>query len=99
MFERFLENLGLKCLLTEKPVQLANLVLQGSVIRRRHNLFATAGCGQAALCHQAAPGELLVRGNAMAGEPPSSPSYPARRSPRPSEPSPMPSSAADAEPT
>ena len=30
MFERFLENLGLKCLLAEQPVKLANLVLQGT---------------------------------------------------------------------
>ena len=29
-------------------MQLANLVLQGPVIRRRHNLFATARRGQAA---------------------------------------------------
>ena len=54
MFERFLENLGLKCLLAEQPVKLANLVLQGSVIRGRHNLFAAAGCGQTALRHQPA---------------------------------------------
>ena len=65
MLKRFLEDLGLKCLLAEQPVKLANLVLQGSVIRRWHDLFATAGSGQTALCHQAAPGEQLVRGNAM----------------------------------
>src|ERR1700684_966141 len=47
----FLGDLGLKCLLAEQPVQLANLVVQGSVIRRRHDLFATAGGGQTALCH------------------------------------------------
>ena len=35
------------------------------VIRRRHDLFATAGGGQTTLCRQAAPGEQLVRGNAM----------------------------------
>ena len=46
-------------------MKLANLVLQDSVIRRRHDLFATAGGGQTTLRHQAAPGEQLVRGNAM----------------------------------
>ena len=51
MLKRFLEDLGLKCLLAEQPVQLANLVVQGPVIRRRHDLFATAGGGQTALCH------------------------------------------------
>ncbi len=34
MFERFLDNLGFQCLLAEQTVKLANLVLQGSVIRR-----------------------------------------------------------------
>jgi len=44
-----------------QPVKLANLVLQGSVIRRRHDLLATAGCSQTALRHQAALREQLVR--------------------------------------
>ena len=65
MFERFLENLGFQCLLAEQTVKLANLVLQGSVIRRRRNFFATARRSQTALRHQAAPREQLVRSNAM----------------------------------
>ena len=55
VFERFLENLGFQCLLAEQTVKLANVVLQGSVIRRRHNFFATARRSQTALRHQAAP--------------------------------------------
>ena len=46
MLKRLLEDLGLKCLLAEQPVRLANLVVQGTVIRRRHDLFANAGGGQ-----------------------------------------------------
>ena len=65
MLERFLEKLGLQCLLAEQPVKLANLALQGSIVRCRHHLFAAARGGQTALRHQAAPREQLVRGNAM----------------------------------
>ena len=64
-----------------------HLVLQRPIIRRRHNLLATAGRSQAAFRHQSAPREQLVQPR-RAGEPPSPPSSLARRSPRPSEPSP-----------
>ena len=53
MLERFLEKLGLQCLLAEQPVKLANLALQGSIVRCRHDLFAAARGGQTALRHQA----------------------------------------------
>ena len=43
MFERLLEDLGFQRLLAEQSLQLAYLALQGSMIRRRHNLFAAAG--------------------------------------------------------
>src|SRR6266487_2279281 len=38
-----LEDLGFQRLLAEQSLQLAHLALQGSVIRRRHDLFAAAG--------------------------------------------------------
>jgi hypothetical protein len=41
-YEDFLEN---PWPLAAQPVKLARPVLQGSVTRRRHDLFATAGCG------------------------------------------------------
>src|SRR5262245_27284795 len=65
VFERLLEDLGFQRLLAEQPLQLAHLALQGSVIRRRHDLFAAAGGRQRPLGHQPAPREELVRGNAM----------------------------------
>ena len=43
----------------------SNLVLQSPIIRSWHDLFPTAGRGQAALRHQPTPGEQLVRGDAM----------------------------------
>src|SRR5262245_29628767 len=46
-------------------MKFANLVLQSPIIRSRHDLFPTAGRGQAALRHQPTPGEQLVRGDAM----------------------------------
>jgi hypothetical protein len=46
-------------------MKLTNLALQGSVVRRRHDLFATARSGQTALRHQTAPSEQLVQSNAM----------------------------------
>jgi hypothetical protein len=65
VFERLLEDLGFQRLLAEQSLQLAHLALQGSVIRRRHDLFAAAGGRQRPLGHQPAPREELVRGNAM----------------------------------
>ena len=65
MFERLLEDLGFQRLLAEHPLQLAHLALQGPIIRGRHDLFAAAGSRQRPLHHQPAPGEELVRGNAM----------------------------------
>src|SRR6266480_4548812 len=62
---RVLEDLGFQRLLAEQSLQLAHLALQGSVIRRRHDLFAAAGGRQRPLGHQPAPREELVRGNAM----------------------------------
>src|SRR6266487_1893644 len=62
---RVLEDLGFQRLLAEQPLQLAHLALQGSIIRSRHHLFAAAGSRQRPLHHQPAPGEELVRGNAM----------------------------------
>jgi hypothetical protein len=41
----------------KQPMKFANLVLQGSAIRGRHDFFATPGCGQTALRHQSAPRE------------------------------------------
>src|SRR5215813_4230455 len=46
-------------------MKFANLVLQSPIIRSWHDLFPTAGRGQAALRHQPTPGEQLVRGDAM----------------------------------
>src|SRR6516165_2206184 len=46
-------------------MKFANLVLQSQIIRSWHDLFPTAGRGQAALRHQPTPGEQLVRGDAM----------------------------------
>src|SRR5262252_1670119 len=46
-------------------MKFANLVLQSPIIRSWHDLFPTAGRGQAALRHQPTPGEQLVWGNAM----------------------------------
>src|SRR5262249_50632764 len=60
-----LEDLGFQCLLSEQPLQLAYLALQSPIIRGRHPLFAAAGGRQRPLHHQPAPGEQLVRGNAM----------------------------------
>ena len=49
-------------------MKLANLALQGSIVRCRHHLFAAARGGQTALRHQAAPREQLVRGSGGSGE-------------------------------
>ena len=57
------------------------------VIRNRHDLLPAAGRGQAALRHQPTPGETTGLGQRHADEPPGLPSYPARRSLRPCEPS------------
>src|SRR5262245_43572474 len=65
MFEGLFENLRFQCLLAQEPMKFANLVLQSPIIRSRHDLFPTAGRGQAALRHQPTPGEQLVRGDAM----------------------------------
>src|SRR5215831_7439964 len=46
-------------------MKFANLVLQSPIIRSRHDLFPTAGRGQAALRNQPTPGEQLVWGDAM----------------------------------
>src|SRR3974377_1632184 len=46
-------------------MEFADLVLQSPIIRSRHDLFAAARSSQAPLRHQTAPGEQLVRGNAM----------------------------------
>src|SRR5262249_34745740 len=46
-------------------MKFANLILQSPIIRSWHDLFPTAGRGQAALRHQPTPGEQLVRGDAM----------------------------------
>jgi len=48
VFQRLFENLGLKGILAEQPMKLANLVLARPIIRRRHHVLAAAGCGQAA---------------------------------------------------
>jgi len=45
-------------------MKFANLVLQSPILRSRHDLFPSAGRGQAALRHQPTPGEQLVCGNA-----------------------------------
>jgi hypothetical protein len=52
-------------LLAEQSLQLAHLALQGSMIRRWHDLFVAAGGRQRPLGRQPAPREELVRGNAM----------------------------------
>src|SRR5215831_14446139 len=65
VFERLFENLRFQRLLAQEPMKFANLVLQSPIIRSRHDLFPTAGRGQAALRHQPTPGEQLVRGDAM----------------------------------
>src|SRR4051812_29358866 len=46
-------------------MKFANLVLQSPILRSRHDLFPTAGRGQAALRHQPTPGEQLVWRDAM----------------------------------
>ena len=60
MLERLFEDLGLQRLLTEQPMQLSNLALQGPVIRRRNDLLAAAGRGQGALSDETTPGEELL---------------------------------------
>src|SRR6266480_3281339 len=65
MLERLFEDLGLQRLLTEQPMQLSNLALQGPVIRRRNDLLAAAGRGQGALSDETTPGEELVRSYPM----------------------------------
>jgi hypothetical protein len=65
VFERLFENLRFQRLLAEEPMKFANLILQSPIIRSRHHLFAAAGGRQRPLHHQPAPGEELVRGNAM----------------------------------
>ena len=65
--------------LLRKEIQpLAHLALQGSVIRRRHDLFAAAGGRQRPLGHQPAPRGRAGSGQRHVGEPPSLPSCPAR---------------------
>src|SRR5215831_15437242 len=86
MFEGLFENLRFQRLLTQEPMKFVNLVLQSAIIRSRHDLFPTAGRGQAVLRHQPTPSEQLVWGRRHADEPPGLPSYPARRSLRPCEP-------------
>src|SRR5215475_13331623 len=65
VFERLFENLRFQRLLAQEPMKFANLVLQSPIIRSRHDLFPTAGRGQAALRNQPTPGEQLVWGDAM----------------------------------
>src|SRR5947207_11252662 len=65
MFEGLFENLSFQRLLAQEPMKFANLVLQSPILRSRHDLFPTAGRGQAALRHQPTPGEQLVWRDAM----------------------------------
>jgi len=55
VFEGLFENLRFQRLLAQEPMKFANLVLQSPIIRSRHDLFPTAGRGQAALRHQPTP--------------------------------------------
>src|ERR1700746_334176 len=47
------------------PAREMTKFAQSPIIRHRHDLFAAAGSRQRPLHHQPAPGEELVRGNAM----------------------------------
>ncbi len=60
------QGLVFECLLTQEALQLADLLLRGAVLGRRHDLLPSAGRRECALGHQPAPGEGLVGADAVA---------------------------------
>jgi hypothetical protein len=65
LIQNLFEDLDLERFLPKKAMQLAYLLLQGTVLRCRDDLFPCGRRRQRTLGRQPPPGEQLVRSNAM----------------------------------